>query len=437
MKRMSKWRDEWLAIAVAIAICLGGASFAFPNVINAPATGDSVLLTHGADCEMPLEVDGVRVGTVYLDWQDANLQVTYVITAPEWIIRQIHFDWSVNPIGYMNPADMAYSFENLHTQSMQFLIPISEICQDKCTETKCSCACYFAAHAKIKKRVPCEKAWSKTLYDESFILPEMVRYRAYLGGTRAKYRVELDGEQPLLGNGFNGYCLDKQADVRVGRWYNAMVQLDWDQLEGVVDHPENMDLVEWIILEDMVGRRSYCGEIVQRWHVQQAIWYVIDDPQMQLDSCVSRAIANAAYRHRYNGKSITRTCWGTKATFVLVPLYTQICAKTSPPCWTSPDYEVQPMIVDMRGVTECPTATPTPSMTPTRPATPTPTMTATATVTATPTSTPTGTFTPPPTSTPTQTATRTATATATPTQTSTPCLEWLYRDAWAKGKCCQ
>jgi hypothetical protein len=379
------------------------------------------------------------VGFVNLTWEGDDLVVTYALDEPEWAITEVHFGWFDGPEGYAIPGQLQYAFENLSTTAVQFRVPRTEICGSKCDSEKCACPCYFAAHAVVERETPCDR---KTIYEPGFVLPEWVSFRAFLAGSNSMFRLELQGDYPLNGNGFNGWCLDKQAEVRSGRWNDAAVIWDWEEADGVVDHPENLDLVEWIVAQNLVGRTRYAGEITQRHHVQNAIWHLVDEPQIGLGA-VARAIVDDARRHR-GEKNIARNCWGQKASFILSPLYRSICDRGED-CVTEPDYVVQPMFADYWGVEECPTATPTSTPRPTRTATatstptpwvPTPTRTATQSPTATPTGTRPPTMTPtrtspPATPTPTNTPTRTSTPSATPTPT--PCIETQSETAWAIG----
>lgn len=401
---------------------------AYSEVVNGASTGPgAVALAAGSDCDFALIAgQNENVGRVYLDWGDDALDVTYAIEDIEWWISEVHFGWFNEPEGYAIPGQMQVKFDQLHTQVVQFSVPRDEICPNKADGSKCTCPCYFAAHAVVKRTVGCDD--EKRIYDPDFVLPKYASFAAYLGGAGAQYRLEVRSDGILNGNGYNGWCLDRQAKVYSGRWHDAFVVSDWEDLDGIVDRPENMDLVEWIVAQRMVGTRTYCGQIVKRYHVQNAIWNLVDDPQIGL-GCVARAIVSDAYRHQ-GQKAIQRDCWGLKGIFAFVPIYRTFFDSNGDP-HRVPNYDVQPMLTDYMGVIECPTATPTATATPTWTPTPrrTPTKTATPTVTRSATPTPTGTR--PPTATPTITATWTATATPSPTATSTPCVVTEEETAWA------
>lgn len=414
---------------------------AWCEVVNKPSVGGIALLS-GSDCDFPLIAgQNQEVGTVYLDWTTDDLNVTYAIDDIDWWITEIHFGWFDAPEGYAIPGQMQVKFDQLHTQIVQFSIPRTEICPGKHgSGTKCTCACYLAAHAVVSRSRECgsEGSGSKTILGPVLELPKYAEFAAYLAGPNSMYRLEVKSDGILNGNGYNGWCLDRDAEVYSGRWHDAFVVSDWEDLDGFVDRPENMDLVEWIVRENLVGRRSYCGQIVQRHNVQNAIWYLVDDPPIGI-GCVAREIVADAYRHQ-GQKSIQRDCWGLRGIFAFLPIYRTFFDSNGDP-HQIPNYTVQPMLTDYMGVIECPTQTPTPTITPTwtprntRTPTPSPTRTATPTATHTATPTPTGTY--PPTATPTSTATPTATwtptatKTATSTATPTPCRVTDEETAWA------
>jgi len=410
---------------------------AYCEVVNGASTGPTALaMTTGSDCDFPLIAgQNQEVGTVYLDWTTDDLNVTYAIDDIDWWITEIHFGWFDAPEGYAIPGQMQVKFDQLHTQIVQFSVPRDEICPDKAgSEEKCTCFCYFAAHAVVQRSRECgsEGSGSKTILGPVLELPKYAEFAAYLSGPNSMYRLEVKSDGILNGNGYNGWCLDRDAEVYAGRWHDAFVVSDWEDLDGFVDRPENMDLVEWIVRENLVGRRSYCGQIVQRHHVQNAIWYLVDDPPTGI-GCVAREIVADAYRHQ-GQKTIQRDCWGLRGIFAFLPIYRTFFDSNGDP-HQIPNYTVQPMLTDYMGVIECPTQTPTPTPTNTRPPrTPTPTRTpsSTATPTATPTGTLTPTGTPTNTATPTSTATPTASSTPTPSPTPTPCRVTDEETAWAK-----
>jgi len=440
MKRVRDWTDEWLAIALVTSIVLGVSSFAFADLTKTDPGPRRVMPTTKCNNECKRDLiaaQTIDVGEVILHEYDDYFLVEYKIDVPGWELREVHFGWFYGALpSHAVPGQLQFGFENLSGTTYSWKIPRNLVCPHTKTTPVVKCACQFAAHAVVHKSgCPEPEKSTKTVYNENLVIPEEAMFRVWLGGSAGRFRVEIDDGGDLTYNGFSGYCLDKQADITAGYWYGAQIITDWDKLEGVVDHPENMPMVEWIIKQNYTNTGYLCGEVVQRWHVQQAIWNLIDDPQMSL-GCVGNKIVDAAkWAHRRGEtKNIVSWCWDYAAVWVLAPFNL---------CWD--DWETggdctnyQPVISWMKERVECPTPTPTATATRTRPPTSTPTSTPTRTATRTATATPTGTYTPPPTSTPTQTATstptstKTATATKTPTLTPTPC-RGRYETAWAVG----
>jgi len=399
---------------------------ALPVAANVPPPTE---YTSGADCVRRLIAgQNIDVGRVELEWLENDLLVSYIIEDPDWRIKEVHFGWwheQGNLPAHAVPGDLQYGREDLDTTLHSFTISKDNLCTfSKDAPAKCEdrCPCWFAAHAVVERPCPEEK----TIYKPG-------RY-----ATSAKIKVTREGRSSFFnvqiqGSGINaavnnGWCLDKRLTLPEGIWLDAEVIYDWQELDGIVDFPQNMALIEWIARQNYVGRKVFCGQIVQRIHVQNAIWNLAHGKQI---GCVASAIVSEARRHA-NSKNIQRSCWEMAADFVLTP---RLCSMVSPPDGFA--CAMYQPIYSYKYVREtCPTDTPTPSETPTRTATPTRTITPTFSATSTATSTPTGT--PPPTLTPsftpTATPTETAPPTSTPTATSTPSPCPPQREtAWAFG----
>jgi len=446
MKRMRNWSDEWLAIALVMAVVLGVASFAAADLGNSDP-GPRRVVPMGK-CVKECVVDLIAaqhydVGYVKVHWYDDFVKVEYVIEDTTWELREVHFMWDDNPIiAKPAPGQMQYGDENASGYYYTFNIPREYLCNCGDTKTTCTCDCYFAAHAVVwKAGCPEPDKATKTIYRDDVILPEEVDFKVWLGGSaEGLFRLEAKNDETSALNydAYPAFCLDKQAENVAGFWYQGRVISDWDELEGVVDHPENIDLVEWIIKQRFRDTGYYCGQNVTPNNIQNAIWNLIDDPQIGL-GCVAQKIVDAAYRARNSGqtKNIVTGCWEIAAMYVIDPV--QFVTGDGG------ESNLQPMISWYWKPKDCPTPTATPTQTATRtprPPTKTPTITQTPTRTHTPTQTPTGT--PPPTHTPTRTSTKTPTWTpthtatptctppATPTLTPTPC-SGKYETAWGFG----
>jgi cell division septation protein DedD len=355
--------------------------------------------------------------------------VEYFIEDTTWELREVHFMWDDEPITEKPaPGQMQFGAEDLSGHYYKFDIPRSYLCNcDGEHKTDCGCDCYFAAHAVVRKGGCPEESPVKTIYYDDVELPEEVDFRVWLGNaSQGLFRLQArnDETSALNWDSYSAFCLDKQARNYSGFWYRGRVISDWDELEGVVDHPENMDLVEWIIRQRFRDTGYFCDTNITLHHIQNAIWHLIDDPKIGI-GCPATAIVNAAYRARRYGlttKNITTGCWDLAAMYVIDPMQFLLGDGT--------ESNLQPMLSWYWKPIDCPTPTPTPTQTATRPPTNTPTITPTAT--HTPTGTPPPTHTPTMTHTPTHTPTPTETPCDTPTPTPTPCTGYS-ETAWAFG----
>jgi hypothetical protein len=408
-----------------IAACL--AALASPVWANIqPKTGGS-----NPDCSQRLIAgQNIDVGRVDLTWRSDELHVNYIIESPGWKIKEVHFgtyhregDLPIHAI----PGQMLYGREGLDHTGWSFTIDREHICpHQKVFDPKCdSCDCWFAAHAVVERDCP----KGKGIYRPgNYATSARVKVNRQGRSSYFNLQIEGDGINAVVNN---GWCLDARKDVPEGIWMDAGVIYEWDELETIVDNPENMPYIQWIAEQNFVGRTSRCGAIVNRDHVQNAIWNLAHDRGV---GCVARSLVNEA-RRSVRSKDIERSCWEMAADFVIQPCIHRCEVEgDAASCYCDPVW--QPIYSYKFERETCPTNTPTPTATNTRTATPSSTQTPTRTATLTPSTTPTGT--PPPTATHTPTATATDsptdTPTATPTATSTPSPCPPQREtAWAFG----
>lgn len=83
---------------------------------------------------------------------------------------------------------------------------------------------------------------------------------------------------PELTGDFLGWCVDTDHVIYQNTNYTANVYSSYETLpEGLVEYPQNFDLVNWIINQGFVGKSSGCGGAYTYGDVQRAIWELIDD----------------------------------------------------------------------------------------------------------------------------------------------------------------
>jgi hypothetical protein len=88
----------------------------------------------------------------------------------------------------------------------------------------------------------------------------------------------------VLAGDYAAWCVDVAKSLNEGECFNANVYSSYEFLpDGVVDRPENFDLINWILNQDFVGTTSGNGSATYTLgDVQWAMWQLIDDT-----NCVS------------------------------------------------------------------------------------------------------------------------------------------------------
>jgi hypothetical protein len=83
----------------------------------------------------------------------------------------------------------------------------------------------------------------------------------------------------LLEGSYKGWCGDWSAAIGEGILYDVKYYSSYSELpDGLVDHPENLDEVNWIINKKFVKKKSpTVPGVYTRGDVQLAIWTMLDD----------------------------------------------------------------------------------------------------------------------------------------------------------------
>jgi hypothetical protein len=156
---------------------------------------------------------------------------------------------------------------------------------------------YVAAHAVVSKE--------GGLNGLETALPDQVTMSVqypYSGGP-AYFPVTTISGGTLLDGTYEGWCIDTDNVIYQNTDYTANVYSSYEDLTGLVEFPENMDLVNWIINQDFVGQSSPgCGEYYTYGDIQRAIWSLLEDnnstsglgpwSQCRVDEILAAALAN-------------------------------------------------------------------------------------------------------------------------------------------------
>ena len=144
-------------------------------------------------------------------------------------------------------------------------------------------------------------------------------------GNVAYFQATITGQTILDGIYPDSWCVDVGRTIRQNREYTAIPysSYDPDLPEGLVDKPGNLDLVNWLINQNYVGKPSSdpCEGVYTYGDVQKAIWDLIDFSNSNAgvgprDQCRIDQLVNAA---EANGNDFVPGC-DEKVAIVLAPV---------------------------------------------------------------------------------------------------------------------
>lgn len=229
----------------------------------------------------------VDVGDIYA-WKDAsNLYVKYLIVdatpsdkSDDWRIVQTHLDIgdknlkgiAINKAGLPSPG-LFKDYKPVYTSDTEVLykIPLSAL-------TVYGNDLRIAAHADVEQRGGLE-ALEYSLPDTATI---NVAMNDVVPGASSYFLLTVtDGGfiNSPSGEPYAGWCIDPDHAITPGTSYTAFVYSSYESLPSQIDHPENMDLVNWILNQNFIGKESQKvpGTIFTKYDVVQAIWNLVDD----------------------------------------------------------------------------------------------------------------------------------------------------------------
>jgi hypothetical protein len=218
-----------------------------------------------------------------------------------------------NPI----PGQFLYGDDELEgEESWEICIPFGQLGVEEPgdLDVECGNELVIAAHAVVKKLGGLE-GLDLILPDQAYLcIDSQPGPNGYFGATISGGTV-LDGF-------YDGYCIDTGSyiDDTFCDWVN--IYSSYEELPtGLVDYPENLDLVNYIMNQDYIGKTSSCDGAYTPGDVQWAIWQLVDSnpsagccagpwEQCRVDEILADAAAN--------GEGYEPVC-GEKAVVLLVP----------------------------------------------------------------------------------------------------------------------
>lgn len=156
------------------------------------------------------------------------------------------------------------------------------------------------------------------------VLPGQVDMQLYGPGTVFGAPSYLDVEvltEGVMKGWYDSYCIDTDRSISVNEEdiYKAKVHFSYSpEAAALVEYPENLDLVNFILNQDWVGKTSPSGGKYTYGDVQWAIWTLIEDEPCCVGYDINRV--NEILAHTYaNGDGFVPEC-GEKMMLVLEPV---------------------------------------------------------------------------------------------------------------------
>ena len=263
---------------------------------------------------------GFLVGHVHV-WNDADyLYVKYVVNNSDFCISETHVHVATSmsdiPQKNGNPIPGHFEYSGMHECPLlnhTYQIPIS---------WSAGQTLYIAAHGVVQTMT----GYSMDLVGFIAALPDQVSMMVTRQGfgLPSYFDVTIAGGSILDGM-YDSFCLDTDHGMIQNQWLIANVFSSYETLPaGLLEYPENLDLINYIINQNYIGQPSPSGGFYTWGDIQKAIWQLVeDDPtgdwvgewsQARVDEILADAFAN--------GEGFVPGCneW---IAIILAPVYNQ------------------------------------------------------------------------------------------------------------------
>lgn len=263
-----------------------------PNIPEGPCIIETKMISNGAQYET--KCIGYNMGKLTVVEMGSFLTVTYDVSSPGWVYLETQLyigpepDIPATSDGNPSPGQFPYKADHLPGVTTYtygpFSIPDSTY--------------VIAAHADVHYELNTQSVDSLCEY-----LPDYADFICTAKGQGSYLDITVSNGFWLDGS-YDAWCMDLDNSIVLDNLYqNASVYCSYESLPaGLVDHPENLDLINWILNNITVGMPSACTGDYTWGDIQRAIWELIDDEntyiglgdwsQCRADEIVANAQAN-------------------------------------------------------------------------------------------------------------------------------------------------
>lgn len=228
----------------------------------------------------------ILVGDVEFDDDGTTLTVDALIDGDGWLITESHLYVGDAAPKKAAPGRFPYKSVGLSDFSDHYEIALSDF------GASSGDTLAVAYHAVVHEII----GWESDLDGLAAALPDgLVDMRTAFPGGDSYFNTTIANAGDFDGL-FDGFCVDTSRGIRPGTWYDAYMVSSYEAAATtLVDYPENLDLVNFVINQDYTSQGYTYGDI------QRSIWTLIDDvlstaglgswSQTHVDTIVAEAFA--------------------------------------------------------------------------------------------------------------------------------------------------
>jgi hypothetical protein len=213
----------------------------------------------------------IPIGDVRI-WKDPDyLFIQYAITNADWRLKTTHIYVSVrsdefSPVEGSGRLDRL-EFEQAHMGETEYTYRIDNVWPS---------GVQFRVAAKAE--VLAIQGYSSDLEGLIDSLPETVMFHAEQPSPDflAYFYIMLQ-EADILDGFHHGWCVDIDRQSFRRRWHPARVFTLYDRLPPkIMEFPENMDLVNWMLNQEFIGKLSRHGDAFTWGDIQHCVWMLLE-----------------------------------------------------------------------------------------------------------------------------------------------------------------
>ena len=236
--------------------------------MNPRALSLEEILIMQPECDNPVSTDLIAgqnfvIGTITAVRSANSVTVSYQIDDPLWSISEIHLAIGEIPVTRKNnPKVGHFGINEIYDNPIKSKTFTVDIDWNGLTLP-------VAAHAVVQKNLALD------LFNET-LSNELIDYSVSHPGTDSYFNTTVTSGG--VSETFSGWCIDTDNTISSNVPYSAKLVSTYELAGmGLVENPENLDKVNWIINQDLLGQISSCGGEYTFGDIQLSIWTLIED----------------------------------------------------------------------------------------------------------------------------------------------------------------